>query len=57
MKLTRNFEAIPTGAGEYLARDLCYLQKYSHPLEILRDSNLELDAQYVLSMMRDHLNQ
>jgi hypothetical protein len=44
LKLTRNFEAVPTGAGEYLERKMCQLTKFSHPLEILRNENIKLDA-------------
>jgi len=44
LKISRNFEAIPTGAGEYLQRNLCQLNKYSHPLEILRDDRQQFDG-------------
>jgi hypothetical protein len=52
MKLTRNFEAVPTGAGEYLEKKMCQLTKYSHPLEILRNDTIRLDAMHALDLIK-----
>jgi len=56
MKLTRNFEAIPTGAGEYLEKKMCQLTRYSHPLEILRNDDIKLDAMQALESLRTVLS-
>jgi len=56
LKLTRNFEAVPTGAGEYLEKRMCQLTKYSHPLEILRNDEIKLDALQALDALKTVLS-
>lgn len=55
IKLNRNFEGIPTGAGKFLERGTAKLTKYSLPLEILRDMHNQEDIMTEILKLRRRL--